>query len=163
MRSVERKSARIVLAAAAALTVIGSFVIPARAEAAVPTFGAKLLGPVLVDKNDPSVAYVRAKYVCDDAPAWHLWVSLKQNADGTHDPALEEEGSSGAAATWLQSHPVDFVCDGGWHNAQFTIDREEQGFGEAQVGEGWVQFCLIDFDDESFERAAIIQEWRSVH
>jgi hypothetical protein len=93
---------------------------------------------------------------------WHLWVSLKQNADATHDPALEQEGSSQVAATWIQSHPVDFVCDGKRHVQNFTIDTLEQGFGVGRSGEGWVQFCLIDFADESFTRAAIVQEWRTV-
>ena len=94
--------------------------------------------------------------------AWHLWASLKQNASGTHDPALEQEGSSAVANTWLQSHPVDFTCDGHRHVQRFTIDTVEQGFGQAVRGEGWVQFCLIDFADASNQRAAIVQEWRSV-
>jgi hypothetical protein len=39
----------------------------------------------------------------------------------------------------------------------------EQGFGDAVRGEGWVQLCLFDFADASNQRAAIVQEWRSVH
>jgi hypothetical protein len=150
--------------AVAALAATAPFVGVGAAGAGVPAFDAKLLGPVHVDRNDPSVAHVRAKYVCDTAEAaqWHLWVSVKQTAEATQDPALEQEGSSAVATTWLQSHPVDFVCDGRQHVQEFTIDTLEQGFGEADTGKGWVQFCLIDFADESFERAAIVQEWRSV-
>jgi hypothetical protein len=131
---------------------------------ATPAFGARLLGPVVIDKGDPSVAYVHAKYVCDEAQnaAWHLWVSLKQNDEGTRDPSLEQEGSSTVAATWLQRHPVRFVCDGAWHTRWFTINTVEQGFGKAVDGVGWLQFCLIDFTDESFQRATIIQTWRAV-
>jgi hypothetical protein len=153
------------LIAAAALVSSASFVGMGTAGAAVPAFDAKLLGPVHIDGDDPSVAHVRGKYVCDNVESaqWHLWVSLKQNADATQDPLLEQEGSSAVATTWVQSHPVDFVCDGRQHVQSFTIDTLEQGFGEAIKGEGWVQFCLIDFADESFERAAIIQEWRSVN
>jgi hypothetical protein len=87
---------------------------------------------------------------------------LKQNSTHTQDPALEQEGSSEAAATWLQAHPVDFVCDGTWHTQLFTIDTLEQGFGSAGKGVGWVQFCLIDFSDPSFSRAVIIREWDAV-
>lgn len=157
------KKARLLIAAAA-LIASTPLVGVGTAGAAAPTFDAKLLGPVHVDHDDASVAHVRARYVCDsvESAEWHLWVSLKQNAEATHDPDLEQEGSSAVAATWLQSHPVDVVCDGRWHVQQFAIDTLEQGFGEADAGEGWVQFCLIDFADESSERAAIVQEWRSV-
>jgi hypothetical protein len=116
----------------------------------------------VVDKDDPSVAYLRAKYVCDAAPTWHLWASVKQTATGKKDPALEAGGSSAVAATWLQKHPDNFVCDGRWHVQVFTLDTTEQGFGAAVRGVGWVQFCLIDFADPSNSRAAIVQEWRRV-
>jgi hypothetical protein len=134
------------------------------ASAKVPTFAAKILGPVHIDETDPSVAHVNAKYVCDtpEDAQWHLWVSLKQNATHTQDPLLEQEGSSAVAATWLQSHPGDFTCDGAWHTQMFTIDTLEQGFGTAGKGDGWVQFCLIDFADPSFTRAVIIQDWGAV-
>ena len=155
---------RFTAVAVGAMALVSPFVTAGSAVADVPAFDAKVLGPVLIDRDDPSVAHVRAQYVCDDAETWHLWVSLKQNEDGTHDEALEGEGSGGGqvADTWLQSHPVDFVCDGKVHVQSFTIDTLEQGYGEATDGVGWVQFCLIDFADESFQRAAIIQEWRSV-
>ena len=144
------------LIATAALLASTPFVGTVSADAAVPTFDAKLLGVVQIDKSDPSVGYVLAQYVCDDieAAAWHLWVSVKQNDTATHDPALEEGGSSGVAATWLQSHPVDFTCDGKRHVQRFTIDTLEQGFGEGQKGVGWVQFCLIDFGDPNEERGS---------
>jgi hypothetical protein len=151
------------LIAAVALAAIASVAGTGTASAKeAPAFGAKLLGPVHVDKHDPSVGYVHAKYVCDDVESWHLWVSLKQNADRTVDEALAQEGSSAIAATWIQSHPTDINCDGRWHVQTFRIDTLEQGFGEAGKGDGWVQFCLIDFADESFTRAAIIQEFGKV-
>jgi hypothetical protein len=157
------KKGRLLLAAAA-LAATAPFAAIGPATASVPAFDGKLLGPVFIDRADASVGHVRAQYVCDTAPTaqWHLWVSLKQNAGATHDPALEAEGSSQVAATWLQSHPVDVVCDGKRHVQTFTIDTLEQGFGEGQSGTGWVQFCLIDFADDSSDRAAIVQEWRSV-
>jgi len=127
-----------------------------------PSFEAHVLGPVLIDHRDPSLAYVQARYVCDEAPAWHLWVSIKQNASGTQDQFLDQEHSSQVATTWLQTHPTTLTCDGTWQVQRFTLDTLEQGFGEALNGVGWFQFCLIDFADESFQRAVIIQEWRSV-
>jgi hypothetical protein len=151
------------LLAVAALVATAPFVGLGTASAKPPAFGAKVLS-VKFHKHDTNVAYVRAQYVCDKAPgaAWHLWASLKQNASGTRDPALEQEGSSAVATTWLQSHPVNFKCDGRRHVQRFTIDTVEQGFGHAVKGKGWVQFCLIDFADASNQRAAIVQEWRSV-
>jgi len=152
------------LLAAAALVATAPFVGVGTASAKPPAFAAKLLGPVKFREHNPNVAYVRAQYVCDTASgaAWHLWASLKQTASGRRDPALEQEGSSAVAATWLQSHPVNFKCDGRRHVQRFTIDTVEQGFGHAVEGKGWVQFCLIDFADASNQRAAIVQEWRSV-
>lgn len=127
-----------------------------------PAFAAQILTPVLIDHRDPSVAYVQARYICDEAPDWHLWVSIKQNVTGTQDDLLDQEHSSQVATTWLQTHPTDLTCDGVWHVQRFTLDTLEQGFGDALQGVGWFQFCLIDFADESFQRAVIIQEWRAV-
>jgi hypothetical protein len=66
-----------------------------------------------------SEALVTARYVCQGGDTEsHLWVSVKQTADGQPDPALRQEGSSGIANAWLQTHPtpgVGFTCDGEWH------------------------------------------------
>ena len=102
---------------------------------------AEILGPVRT--NDDGTATVKARYICPDG--FHLWVSAKQSEDGRPDQRLREEGSSQIAAAWLQSHPSpeQFTCDGEWHTDRFVIDTEEQGFGELQDGQAWVQFCLI--------------------
>src|SRR3954451_18960854 len=118
MRMVGTRRTRVFIVVAA-LIAIAQLAGVGTASAKPPTFAAKLLGPVQIDKDDPSVGTVHALYVCDEAPAWHLWVSLKQNATGTVDPALAEEGSSGVADAWIQSHPVDFVCDSKWHEQKF--------------------------------------------
>lgn len=157
-----RHSARRFLAAIAILAIALFSNVGMATAATPPSFEAQILGPVLIDHRDPSIAYVQARYICDQAPDWHLWVSIKQNASGTQDQLLDQEHSSGVATTWLQTHPTDLTCDGVWHVQRFTLDTLEQGFGEALKGVGWFQFCLIDFADESFQRAVIIQEWRSV-
>jgi hypothetical protein len=162
MKGKHMRRARLLIVAGALLASIP--LVGVGAAGATPAFGARLLGPVVIDKHDPGVAYVHATYMCDKAPtaAWHLWVSLKQNDKGTRDPALSQGGSSSVAATWLQRHPVRFECDGDWHTRWFTINTVEQGFGQAVDGTGWLQFCLIDFGDASMQRAAILQTWRDV-
>jgi hypothetical protein len=102
---------------------------------------AQVLGTVVT--HDDGTATVRARYICPEG--FHLWVSAKQSADGTPDQRLRLEGSSQIAAAWLQSHPTPdtFTCDGKWHTDTFQIDTAEQGFGELQRGQAWVQFCLI--------------------
>jgi hypothetical protein len=100
---------------------------------------AQVIGPV--ELNGDGTASVTARYICQ--PEFdHLWVSAKQVADRQPDPALQGEGSSGISAAWWQSHPLDFSCDGAWHTQTFTIDTVEQGFGELQHGQAWIQFCL---------------------
>jgi hypothetical protein len=155
---------KVLVAAAVTAAVPLAGATAASAHNHAPAFAAKVLGPVHVNRHDPSAAYVNAKYVCDakrDAE-WHLWVSLKENATGTVDPALEQEGSSEVATTWLQVHPTTFRCDGRWHEQSFKLDTTEQGKGEAIKGKGWVQFCLIDVRDPMMERAVILQDWRRV-
>lgn len=100
---------------------------------------AQVVGPVQL--NGDGTASVTARYICQ--PEFdHLWVSAKQVEDREPDPALQGEGSSEVSAAWWQSHPVDFSCDGMWHTQTFTIDTTEQGFGELERGQAWVQFCL---------------------
>ena len=116
---------------------------------------AQILGPVVT--HDDGTASVTARYTCPEG--FHLWVSAKQSADGQPDQALRGEGSSQVSEAWLQSHPAPstFTCDGRWHVGTYTIDTEEQGFGELQEGQAWVQFCLVG------EQAFISQSrWVSV-
>src|SRR6185436_17212676 len=62
-----------------------------------------------VKLNKDGTATVRARYMCESST--HLWVSAKQTADGSVDPTLEAEGSSGAAAAWMDTN--DWVTIGG--------------------------------------------------
>jgi hypothetical protein len=130
------------LMAAMAIVAVFSLAVVAPAGA-VPASKqqAEILGPVV--SNDDGTATVRARYICPEG--FHLWVSAKQSENGTPDQALRLEGSSQIAAAWLQSHraPGTFTCDGNWHTDTFQIDTAEQGFGEFQQGQAWVQFCLI--------------------
>jgi hypothetical protein len=100
---------------------------------------AQVLGAVVT--RDDGTASLKARYVCPEG--FHLWVSAKQVADGRPDARLHQEGSSQFAAAWLQSHPIGFTCDGEWHTGTFSIDTAEQGWGQLQHGQAWVQFCLI--------------------
>lgn len=124
-------------------------VIVAGLAGGVTTAGANPPGPrasvrsVVIDANDPTVAYVTATYICYGGDG-HLWVSVKESENARYDPALAEEGSSADSAAWSQSHPQDFLCDGNWHTQTFTVDQDEQGFGTLRRGVGWVQFCLFD-------------------
>lgn len=86
-------------------------------------------------------ATVTARYSCNGGQ--HLWVSAKQAPSLRRDPILEQEGSSANSVAWLQSHPVNFVCDGRKRTQTFTIDTLEQGFGSLRKGAAYIQFCLI--------------------
>ena len=125
--------------AAAAIAVLASVATAGAAPKARPT--AKVIGNVKINKDGTGT--VKARYLCPPSQDWHLWVSAKQVAGGVRDPALEQEDSSAIADTWLQSHVGKFTCDGKWHTDKFTIDTLEQGFGELEKGQAWVQFCLI--------------------
>ncbi|MDQ3678757.1 MAG: hypothetical protein M3401_18485 [Actinomycetota bacterium] len=78
------------------------------------------------------------------------------------------------AASWLQSHPTTFSCDGKWHTQNFQIDKSELvpedfedpnsplvpvGYGEPIPGSAWVQFCLINEGEGIF---LIDQGWKKV-
>lgn len=97
---------------------------------------------VVIDPSNPSVAHVSATYICASGGG-HLWVSVKQAQGGRYDPALAAEGSSSVSHAWSQSHPSNFVCDDTWHTQTFTVNTQEQGFGQLTHGLGWLQFCLI--------------------
>ncbi|MFL6004784.1 MAG: hypothetical protein ACJ744_00910 [Gaiellaceae bacterium] len=122
---------------------------------------AQVVGAVRIDPTDPSVGYVLTRYSCQPgAPgstaAAHLFVSVKQTADASADPALTTEGGGFGhlAAAWSQSHPTDqVVCDGKVHVQTFTVHQgldedsgEATGYGELARGWGYVQFCLFGGD-----------------
>ena len=106
-------------------------------------------------------ATVQARYMCEAST--HLWVSAKQTADGSVDPALEAEGSSGAAAAWMDTNdwvtvgedtfPISsgdeqLVCDGRTRTQSVTIDVTNApwgAWGALQAGGmAWVQWCIVE-------------------
>lgn len=122
---------------------------------------AQVVGTVRIDSNDPTVAYVTARYSCQPgAPgstaAAHLFVSVKQSADRDTDPAVLAEGAGfgHGVAAWSQSHPTaQVVCDGKVHVQTFTVHQGADedsglptGYGELARGWGYVQFCLFGGD-----------------
>ena len=80
-------------------------------------------GVVRIDPNNPHVAYVTGNYKCPAGFA-HLFVSVKQVADGRPDRALKLEGSSAISSGYLERHPGpdEFTCDGTWHTNTWQID-----------------------------------------
>ncbi len=111
------------------------------------TTTAQVIGPVFIDRNDPTVGYVTAVYRCFGEGT--LWVSVKQVADRSRDPGLTDDGSSSISAAWSMSHRNSVNCDGRLHLQFFTVDQvETQGFGippsPLRFGWGYVQFCLFD-------------------
>jgi hypothetical protein len=137
----------------------GAFIPSAHAAPPTPNT-ATVISHVTIDKHDPSVGYVRARYTCQPEID-HLWVSVKQTADGTADPALTQEGSGfgHVSTTWVQSHPVDLRCDGKNHVQVFEVNTTEQqppefgggtvGYGALVRGQGYVQFCLTSTANEN--------------
>ncbi|HWU47962.1 MAG TPA: hypothetical protein VN133_14495 [Humibacter sp.] len=140
-----RTSRKILMTAALAGLAVFGAAAPAAVAAPVHATSAQLVG--VVHQTGPTTAEVSARYTCTGtADQLHLWVSVKQTADRTADPALANEGSSQIAAAWSQSHAgvMQLVCDGKNHVASFTVDQTEQGFGTLAKGDAWVQFCLFD-------------------
>ena len=82
---------------------------PAHAQDEFTVGDAAIRGPVHV-RGD--VAQVHARYSCDVGT--HIWVSVKQNASASIDPAVAAEGAGfgGVATAWWQSHRGTFTCDG---------------------------------------------------
>lgn len=76
------------------------------------------IGVVRIDPKNPRVAYVTGRHKCPAGFA-HLFVSVKQVADGSPDSRLKLEGSSSISSGWLERHPGpnEFTCDGTWHTA----------------------------------------------
>jgi hypothetical protein len=129
---------------------------PAHAQDEFTVGDAAILGPVHV-RGD--VAQVHARYSCDVGT--HIWVSVKQNASASIDPAVAAEGAGfgGVATAWWQSHRGTFTCDGKRHVAWFTVDTIEEGSrGALQRGFGWVQFCVTTDED----LIAVRMQWSRV-
>ena len=105
-------------------------------------------GVVRIDPNNPQVACVTGNYSCPAGFA-HLFVSVKQVADGRPDNNLKLEGSSAISSGWLERHPGpdEFTCDGTWHTGTWRITSDssdpgyEYGFGALIPGQVYVQFC----------------------
>ncbi len=133
----------LVAGTALAATSVLALAAPA-AAAPEPAFEADVVGVVRIDPADPTVAEVRVRYRCAAGGELGLWVSVKQTADRSADPRLEEEGSSSISAAISHSHRNAVTCDGRQHVQTFTVDQEEWGFGDLARGEGYVQFCLTD-------------------
>src|SRR3954465_7157957 len=90
---------------AAAMAVIGTSV--ASADPTSSHSGganANQTGVVRIDANNPQVAYVSGRYSCPSGSQAHLFVSVKQVADGKPDARLKEEGSSRFTSAWLEGH-----------------------------------------------------------
>jgi hypothetical protein len=111
-------------------------------QATPPAKTAKPIGKV--KRVGKKAAKLKVRYSCKTGSA--LWISLKQAKAGKKDAALKKEGSSKAAAAWLQSHSNPIVCDGASHTATFTVDKKEQGKGKLVKGSAWLQFCVTEGD-----------------
>ncbi len=146
---------KLITTAIAATALLG--VAPGSALAAEEPF-ARVISHVKLGKD--GTATVRARYMCESST--HLWVSAKQTADGSVDPALEAEGGSSAAAAWMDTNdwmtvgedtfPVSsgdeqLVCDGRTHLQSVTIDVPNAPWGSwdaLQAGMAWVQWCIVE-------------------
>jgi hypothetical protein len=162
---------KIITLAVTATALLGAA--PGSALAAQEPF-AKVISHVKLSKD--GTATVRARYMCESST--HLWVSAKQAADGSVVRTLEDEGSSSAAAAWMDTNdwvtvgedtfPVSsgdeqLDCDGRTHSRSITIDVTNAPWGSwdaLRAGMAWVQWCII----EEAENGEFIsdQRWVSV-
>ena len=79
-------------------------------------------GVVRIDPTNPQVAYVSGRYTCPSGTQAHLFVSVKQVADGKPNSRLKEEGSSQISSAWLERHfDTQPTCDGTWHTGTWRI------------------------------------------
>jgi hypothetical protein len=132
----------VALGTACALAVTPVVAVAAETAAAPPAKTAKPLGNV--KRTGKKTATLKVKYSCKTGSV--LWISLKQAKDGKKDKALKGEGSSKAAAAWLQSHANPITCDGKSHTKVFKVDEKEQGKGKLVKGQAWLQFCVTQGD-----------------
>jgi hypothetical protein len=145
MRKMSKFLATAAVAATALLTTSAPAIAAQAPTRSAPVTYAKIIGNIHL--TSATTAVVRARYSCvGTVEQRHLWVSVKQSADRTANPALATEGSGGQkiAAAWSQSHAGVLTCDGKRHTGAFTVDQTEQGFGTLARGAGYVQFCLFD-------------------
>ena len=120
-----------------------------------PAKTAKPLGSV--KRVNKKSATLKVRYSCKSGST--LWISLKQSKTGKKDAALKKEGSSKAAAAWLQSHRNPITCDGATHTAKFKVDKTEPGSkGKLRSGSAWLQFCVTDGDNLTVS----VAKWVSV-
>ena len=152
--------------AAAMLGVIGMTPVAGADPTSTHSGGAHAVqtGVVRIDPSNPQVAYVTGNYSCPAGFA-HLFVSVKQVADGRPDRALKLEGSSSISSAFLERHPGpdEFICDGTLHTGTWRITSDssdpqyEYGFGSLVPGQVYVQFCWDGLDwhawDEQFANA----------
>jgi hypothetical protein len=128
-------------AIAVGLTALATAAVPVAAQAqqgSDPNAKATFVGKIA---SSGDAATLKVTYKCAEGEA--LWVSAKQTKSGKKDKALAKEGSSEVAATWLQSHRNQFVCDGTKQTATFKIDAVEPGSkGKLKKGLAYVQFCV---------------------
>src|SRR5215210_5018664 len=134
------RSKHIAVTAATAVAVAVTPLAAGAADAPAPTPGAKVLSKVNRNKKGTK-GTLKVRYNCSQST--HLWVSLKQTKNGKKDDALKAEGSSQAAASWLDSHRNPFTCDGKAHTQRFVVDKKEPGKkGKLRKGYAYLQFCL---------------------
>jgi hypothetical protein len=153
--------------ATAVLSVIGMSSVAGAVPTSTHSGGAHAVqtGVVRIDPNNPQVAYVTGNYSCP-AGFVHLFVSVKQVADGKPDTDLKLEGSSQISSGYLERHPGpdEITCDGTWHTGTWRITSDssdpdyEYGHGALIPGQVYVQFCWDGPDwhawDEQFARAS---------
>jgi hypothetical protein len=132
-----------IIATAALLTAAVGLTAGLATAAPAGKLDVQVMGNVRIDPNDPTVAYVTGRYICEGGDGAHVWVSVKQAASRLPEQWLTEEGSGANSAAWSHSHRNTVVCDGQWHVATLTVDQNEWGWGTLQPGQAWVQFCVI--------------------
>ena len=171
------KFSRVIVAAAMTTTSLMSVAGSAHAAPEPGATTAEVVGTVKIDRDNPDVAYVLARYRCtvadpENNPA-HLWVSVKQNESRTADPAVAapHAGWGGGVHAWRDSHRNPVNCDGKMHTERFAVDEVEgkQAWDALAKGKGWVQFCLFDDttpkgDGETdFGQPVSSMVWANVH
>jgi hypothetical protein len=139
------------LAATSVLTLAG----PAAAAPPAPAAAsADVIGVVHVDPHDPTTATIRVRYSCTGEAG--LWISVKQTADRSADPALAGHGSSAISAAMSHSHRNGITCDGRTRVGTFTVDQVEWGFGALAKGAGYVQFCVTDLEADPTSEESLL-------
>ena len=93
-------------------------------------------GVVRIDPTNPQVAYVSGRYTCPSGTQAHLFVSVKQVADGKPDARLKQEGSSQISSAWLERHfDTQPTCDGTWHTGTWRI-TDDTSDPDYEYGQG---------------------------